>query len=164
MGCLERRYASPLGELLLAAGDGALVGLWFAGQARFRELPGLVLGRQAPGPADAAALDAACRWLDRYFAGREPGPLPPMRLGGSPFRKRVWEALLRIPRGQTRSYGQLAAELGSSARAVGGAVARNPISILVPCHRVLGAKGRLTGYAGGLDKKEQLLALEQGRK
>ena len=107
------------------------------------------------------------RWLDIYFTGREPGFLPPLHPIGSAFRQSVWELLLRIPYGQTTTYGEIAQELAAkrglarmSAQAVGGAVGHNEISILIPCHRVVGTNGSLTGYAGGVDKKERLLTLE----
>ena len=99
-------------------------------------------------------------WLDAYFAQRDLPPLPPLAPAGSPFRLSVWERLQAIPYGQTRTYGELSAELCSSPRAVGGAAGHNPISILIPCHRVLGTGGSLTGYAGGLNKKKLLLKLE----
>ena len=106
-------------------------------------------------------LAAARRWLDAYFAGERPDvaglPLAPR---GTAFQRRVWSALLAIPYGETRTYGELAAALGSSPRAVGSAVGKNPISVIVPCHRVLGADGSLTGYAGGLDRKRAILELE----
>lgn len=154
---LIRHYASPLGGVTVACDGRALTGLWFDGQKRF----GATL------PPDAAEgssplLDAAVLWLDRYFSGADPGPTPPLAPEGTPFQKRVWALLADIPRGGLRSYGELAAALGSSARAVGGAVGRNPISIMIPCHRVVGAAG-LTGYAGGLDRKAALLALEENR-
>ena len=149
---LLHSYASPLGEIVLAGEGETLTGLWFRGQAHFTA-PAAPVG-------DAPCFRAAALWLDRYFAGETPGPTPLLRPEGSAFQQTVWAKLLEIPYGQTRSYGDLAAELGSSARAVGGAVARNPISLLIPCHRVLGAGGRLTGYAGGLDRKRQLLSLE----
>lgn len=147
-------YHSPLGEILLAADDTGLTGLWFAGQKYF-----------AAGLADAAegeteAIRAARRWLDEYFSGREPGFTPPLSLAGTPFQRRVWAALLEIPYGGTVTYGELAAKLGTSPRAVGSAVGRNPVSVIVPCHRVLGADGSLTGYAGGVEKKLRLLRLE----
>ena len=99
------------------------------------------------------------RWLDIYFAGRQPDFTPPLHLIGSDFRRRVWKRLLEIPYGQTTTYGALLGG-GMSAQAVGGAVGHNPISIIVPCHRVIGANGSLTGYAGGIDKKIGLLTLE----
>ncbi len=148
-------YSSPLGELLLASDGESLTGLWFQGQAHF--------------PADLKAQPKALpvfadaqRWLDCYFHGQEPDFLPPLRLEGTAFQKEVWALLLTIPYGETLTYSQLAAKLGRpmSAQAVGGGVGRNPISILVPCHRVVGANGKLTGYAGGLDRKIALLTLE----
>lgn len=148
------QYSSPLGGITLACEEDALTGLWFDGQKHF----GSTLPRDAA-EGSSEVLDAAAQWLDRYFAGTEPGPTPPLRLKGSEFQLRVWAALQAIPWGTLRSYGELAAALGSSARAVGGAVARNPISLMVPCHRVVGRSG-LTGYAGGLDRKAALLALE----
>ena len=136
-------YASPLGGITLASDGEALTGLWFDGQKHFAR--GLEEKREAKDP---------------YFAGEMPDFTPPLALRGTPFQERVWAALLEIPRGQTVTYGELAARLSSSARAVGGAVGKNPVSLIVPCHRVLGAGGRLTGYAAGLDKKRALLALE----
>ena len=123
-------------------------------------------------------LDAAKTWLDAFFSGRDPGALPPLHLMGSAFQCAVWARLIEIPYGETTTYGAIASELASakraeaasrgedpsavrvSARAVGGAVGRNPISVIVPCHRVLGADGSITGYAGGLDRKRALLCLE----
>lgn len=136
---------------------------------------------QVHGAADGH-IAAACAWLDAYFAGKRPPETPPLHLLGTPFQLEVWNLLLAIPYGQTTSYGALAHELErqraqcadslgqrpdgqnptrTSARAVGGAVGRNPVSIIVPCHRVLGANGSITGYAGGLERKKALLALEQ---
>ena len=113
---------------------------------------------------DPRASGETARWLDIYFAGGQPDFTPPLHLIGSDFRRRVWKRLLEIPYGQTTTYGALLGD-GASARAVGGAVGRNPISIIVPCHRVIGADGSLTGYAGGVDRKIRLLALErQGTK
>jgi len=143
-----QRYASPLGGLLLAADEQGLIGLWFDGARHFAaNLPEAREEKRTP------ILDEAARWLDDYFSGGQPDFTPPLHLTGSAFRLRVWARLLEIPYGQT------------SARAVGGAVGRNPISIIVPCHRVIGADGSLTGYAGGVDRKIRLLALErQGTK
>ena len=159
-----KRYDSPLGEILLAGNGEGLTGLWFAGQKYFAQgLP----GDAAPG--EAAVLAQTCRWLDRYFAGEDPGPLPPLAPRGTPFRREVWDILLTIPRGEVLTYGDIAARLAQSrgiahfsAQAVGGAVGHNPVSILIPCHRVVGRDGSLTGYAGGLWRKEALLALERG--
>ena len=152
------RYDSPLGGITLASDGEALVGLWFDGQAHFGAgLSGEVSEQSVP------VLVEAARWLDAYFAGRDPGFTPKLALRGSEFSRRVWQALLEVPFGGTVTYGQLAARLGlvpSSARAVGGAVGRNPISLIVPCHRVVGANGSLTGYAGGLERKAWLLEME----
>lgn len=154
-----QRYASPLGGLLLAADEQGLIGLWFDGARHFvANLPEAREEKRTP------VLDEAARWLDDYFSGRQPDFTPPLHLIGSAFRLRVWARLLEIPYGHTTTYGALLGD-GASARAVGGAVGRNPISIIVPCHRVIGADGSLTGYAGGVDKKIRLLALErQGTK
>ncbi len=150
------RYASPLGEMTLASDGEALTGLWFEGQKHF----GAGLNgerKEKPLPV----FDQADRWLDVYFSGREPDFTPPLRLRGTAFQKAVWEYLLTIPYGRTVTYGEIAASLASSARAVGGAVGCNPISVIVPCHRVLGAGGSLTGYAGGVERKKRLLELEK---
>ena len=153
---LLTNYASPLGEIVLAADGDALIGLWFSGQAHF----GASLQNAQDG--DCAVLREAKVWLDDYFAGKTPETRPKLRPRGTAFQKRVWAELQRIPRGETTTYGELAAKLGSHARAVGGAVGRNPISIMIPCHRVVGADGSLTGYAGGTERKAALLELENG--
>ena len=151
-------YDSPLGDITLASDGRALAGLWYDGQKYF----GSTLGPLTSLPAQLPVFDEACRWLDIYFSGREPDFIPPLSLRGTPFQQRVWKELLTIPYGQTVTYGELARRLGCrSAQAVGGAVGRNPISIIVPCHRVIGTNGSLTGYAGGLDRKQALLRLEQ---
>ncbi len=147
---------SPLGGITLAGEGDALVGLWFDGQAHF----GTTLG-EAAREARLPVFEETRRWLEVYFSGREPDFAPPLDLRGTPFQQAVWAQLLLIPHGQTVTYGELARRLDSSARAVGGAVGLNPVSLIVPCHRVLGAGGRLTGYAGGLDRKIRLLRLEQ---
>lgn len=156
-------YDSPLGGVLLAADESGLTGLWFEGQKYFADnLPAERVERETE------TLALAKRWLDIYFAGKEPDFMPPLRPVGSPFRRAVWELLLEIPYGQTTTYGELsrrlAAEMGiahMSAQAVGGAVGHNGISIIIPCHRVVGTGGSLTGYAGGVDKKVKLLELER---
>lgn len=156
-------YESPLGGILLAADEAGLTGLWFEGQKYFaRSLQKEQEEKETP------IFVQAKRWLDLYFSGKEPDISVPLHLLGTDFQKKVWEILRTIPYGHTMTYGeiarQLAAEKGSSrmsAQAVGGAVGRNPISILVPCHRVVGASGSLTGYAGGLDRKVKLLTLER---
>ena len=150
------RYASPLGELKLAAGEKGLRVLVMSGQRYERaHLPSDLPEAETP------TLLLARDWLDAYFAGERPDigrvPLDP---AGTDFQRRVWQALTGILYGETLSYGELARRLCSSARAVGAAVGRNPISILIPCHRVLGKNGGLTGYAGGLERKAALLTLE----
>ena len=162
MSCFITHYASPLGRLLMAADEEGLTGLWLEGQKYFAaRLPQQREEQRTP------ALEEACRWLDTYFTGREPDFTPPLHPIGSVFRQAVWEILLQIPYGQTTTYGeiarQLAAKLGlprMSAQAVGGAVGHNEVSIIIPCHRVVGTSGSLTGYAGGIDKKVKLLELE----
>ncbi|MBR1758395.1 MAG: methylated-DNA--[Lachnospiraceae bacterium] len=156
-------YASPLGQVTLASDGQSLIGLWFDGQAHF----GSTITKGAV-EQDLLVFAQTCKWLDLYFAGEAPDFTPPLRFLGTPFQKEVWNLLLTIPYGQTTTYGALALALArkqgrmsQSAQAVGGAVARNPISLIVPCHRVVGANGSLTGYAGGLEKKKWLLALEQ---
>ena len=154
------RCATPLGGVTLASDGEALTGLWFDGQKYF----GSTLGAQYEERSLPVFAEAE-RWLEIYFNGRDPGFIPPLSLRGTPFRRAVWELLLTIPYGHTITYGALAAALGAqngSARAVGGAVGRNPVSLIVPCHRVIGAGGALTGYAGGVERKARLLSLERG--
>ena len=150
-------YPSPVGRLTLAGDETRLMGLWIEGQRYFlASLPETPVRRDGLPPFDAARA-----WLDRYFAGARPSPEElPLAPSGTPFRQRVWRRLAAIPYGETVTYGELAAELGNSPRAVGGAVGHNPISIIIPCHRVVGGDGSLTGYAGGLDVKRALLTLE----
>ena len=158
-----QHYNSPLGGILLAADEVGLTGLWFEGQKYFaRDLSGERTEQETP------ALTEARRWLDIYFTGKELDFLPPLHPTGSEFRKAVWEILLQIPYGQTTTYGEIARQLAEkqglarmSAQAVGGAVGHNKISVIIPCHRVVGTNGSLTGYAGGIHKKEQLLELER---
>ena len=160
MDYLDRRE-SPVGPLALASDGEALIGLWLDGQKYFQATLGEVEERP-----DLPIFKEANAWLDRYFEGRDPGALPPVAPRGTAFRQRVWQLLAEIPYGQLTTYGELAnriaAETGvrASARAVGGAVGHNPISIILPCHRVVGSGGSLTGYAGGLQKKIALLKLE----
>lgn len=152
-------YSSPAGEILLAANDNGLAGLWFYGAKYFAaDLEDERTEKLTP------VLRQTLRWLDIYFSGSEPDFMPPLELHGSDFRRRVWAELEKIPYGETVTYGEIAKKLGvKSAQAVGGAVGHNPVSIIVPCHRVLGADGSLTGYAGGTDKKARLLELERGK-
>lgn len=154
-------YPSPLGLITLASDGKALTGLWFNGQKYDRaNLSAAYEARPLP------VFEQTAKWLDLYFRGMRPDFTPPIRLNATPFRTAVWNQLLTIPYGQTVTYGALAASLSAQlssntcARAVGSAVGRNPISLIIPCHRVLGAGGRLTGYAGGVDKKLALLRLE----
>lgn len=157
-----QRYASPLGGITLASDGERLTGLWFDGQKHFAE--GLGARHEEK---RLPIFDQAERWLDIYFGGKDPGFTPPLRVWTTPFRAMVGEILLAIPYGRTMTYGEVAERLAArtgggraSARAVGGAVGRNPISIIIPCHRVVGADGSLTGYAGGIERKIQLLKLE----
>ena len=156
-------YQSPLGGILLAADETGLTGLWFEGQKYFAR--GLDRARKE---GELPLFERVKRWLDIYFSGEEPDVPVPLHLTGTPFLKEVWELLRAIPYGQTVTYGALAERLAArrglprmSARAVGGAVGHNAVSILVPCHRVVGADGSLTGHAGGIEKKIALLRLEK---
>ena len=155
-------YDSPLGDILLAADETGLTGLWFEDEKYFaNNLPQKHIRQETP------ILSETKRWLDIYFTGKEPDFMPPLHPIGSSLRQAVWSILLQIPYGQTVTYGEIAQQLARqqgiarmSAQAVGGAVGHNEISILIPCHRVVGTNGSLTGYAGGVDKKERLLTLE----
>ena len=157
-------YASPLGQMTLGSDGENIIGLWLAGQKYFAETAKDELMENA----DLPVFDLAKNWLDAYFAGKKPAiselPLAPK---GGEFRQAVWKILCEIPYGQCTTYGaiakQMAARLGKetmSSQAVGGAVGHNPISIIIPCHRVIGASGSLTGYAGGIDIKVKLLRHE----
>ena len=151
-------YSSPLGKIILVSNGTALTELDFA-----EDVSAASATRTQK---DLPVFEEVSRWLDAYFAGRNPGALPPLAPHGTAFQQAVWKILRRIPYGTTTTYGRIAAHIAAarggrmSAQAVGGAVGRNPISIIIPCHRVIGANGSLTGYAGGLDKKEALLRLE----
>lgn len=153
-------YESPIGNLLLTSDGKAVTGIWVEGQKYYAAtLKGKVLEDEG-----LEVLEKTRDWLDRYFSGQKPDhrelSLAPE---GSEFRQRVWQLLLEIPYGETRTYGEIARLLaGSSARAVGGAVGHNPITLIIPCHRVLGAGGKLTGFASGLAKKTWLLEHEGG--
>ena len=157
-----QHYTSPLGGLLLAADECGLTGLWFDGQKYFGgHLPAAHTERQTP------ILAQTKRWLDLYFAGEKPDFLPLLHPQGSAFRQAVWALLMQIPYGKTVTYGELSHQIAAqrglahmSAQAVGGAVGHNAISIIIPCHRVVGMNGSLTGYAGGIERKVQLLTLE----
>ncbi len=156
------RYPSPLGGITLTSDGEALTGLWFDGQKYYaetldkeREENGLPIFRET------------AKWLDIYFSGRDPGFTPRLKMNTTPFRKEVWEIMLTIPYGKTMTYGEIAEMIARrrgipkmSAQAVGGAVGHNAISLIIPCHRVIGADGSLTGYGGGMDKKLRLLQLE----
>ena len=161
-------YDSPLGGMSMTSDGKSLTGLWFDRQRFFGagiEATGMELQR-------LPVFDETCRWLDVYFSGRVPDFTPPLALHGTPFRETVWKILLTIPYGQTMTYGEIAARLASqqvarpgfapriAAQAVGGAVGHNPVAVIVPCHRVVGADGSLTGYAAGLDRKRRLLQVE----
>ena len=154
---VQTHYDSPLGPLLLAAAGTQLVGVWFDGQPH---LPDMTHWRHAP---DHPVLQTTQQQLADYFAGQRASFDLPLDLSaGTAFQQAVWRALLQIPRGTTCSYGALSAAIGkpSAVRAVGGAIGRNPLGIIVPCHRVIGANGSLTGYTGGLQHKVALLQLE----
>ncbi|MGI6402555.1 MAG: methylated-DNA--[protein]-cysteine S-methyltransferase [Thermoguttaceae bacterium] len=157
------RYESPIGPVTLASDGERLVGLWFDGQRYDRA----ALADEELANLDLPIFAETRRWLDLYFSGAAPDFTPPLKLEGTTLRREVGALMLAIPYGQTTTYGALAQRVAerrgrgrSSARAVGGAVAHNPISLVVPCHRVIGAKGKLTGYAGGLEKKIWLLQHE----
>ena len=157
------RYASPLGAITLACDEKAIIGLWFNGQKYFGNiLPEQPVEKEHPLFADAR------RWLDIYFSGKVPDFLPPLRYDSTPFRRQICDIMLTIPYGGTMTYGEIAAEAARqrgaermSAQAVGGAVGHNPISLMIPCHRVVGTNGSLTGYAGGVSRKVKLLELER---
>ena len=158
-------YNSPLGKIFLAADGDNLCGLWLEGQTHFLST---LCANTATVKDDLPVFKQTVKWLDIYFSGKEPDFTPPLNPQGTPFMKSVWDILLKIPYGKTTAYGQIAAEIAKqkgikrmSAQAVGGAVGHNPISIIIPCHRVIGANGNLTGYAGGIDKKIKLLNLEK---
>lgn len=156
-------YHSPLGGITLSSNGTELAGLWFDGQKYFGDtLPKEYEEKSLP------VFEQAVRWLDIYFSGRAPGFTPPLLMKTTPFRKMVWDIMLAIPFGKTMTYGEIADKIARkkgrskmSAQAVGGAVGHNSISLIIPCHRVVGTNGSLTGYAGGIDRKVQLLTLEK---
>ena len=156
-------YPSPIGNMLLAADEMGLTGLWFEGQKYFA----LDLHKEHE-EKEIPLFEKVKQWLDIYFSGKEPDFTIPLHFTGTEFQKEVWEILCTIPYGQTMTYGEIAKRIAArkglphmSAQAIGGAVGHNRISIIVPCHRVVGADGSLTGYAGGIEKKVKLLKLEK---
>ena len=157
------RYSSPLGGITLASDGTGLTGLWFDGQKYFADTLGAKYEEK-----QISVFDLADRWLDIYFSGQEPDFTPPITMKTTEFRKMVWNIMLTIPYGQTMTYGEIAKQIAQqkniakmSAQAVGGAVGHNSISLIIPCHRVVGTDESLTGYAGGIEKKVQLLTLEK---
>lgn len=156
-------YQSPLGGITLASDGEALVGLWFDGQKYFAD----ALAEQHQERDDLPVFDDTRRWLDIYFSGKAPNFTPRLSMRAGDFRRRVWEIMLTIPFGRTMTYGDIARQIARergiptmSTQAVGGAVGHNSISLIIPCHRVVGTSGSLTGYAGGIDKKVWLLQME----
>lgn len=156
------KYNSPIGGITLASNGTELTGLWFDGQKYFADtLPEKYEEKDLP------VFGQTKQWLDTYFSGKAPDFTPPLAFVGiSPFRKRVWEIMIAIPFGHTSTYGNIAKQIGAetgkkaSAQAVGGAVGHNSISLIIPCHRVVGTNGSFTGYAGGISKKIELLKME----
>ena len=158
------RLHSPLGTMMLASDGAAVTGLWLEGQTYYAS----TLDGSEREDGSLPVFHQAAAWLEAYFSGTSLPPLPPLAPGGTPFRQAVWARLREIPHGQVTTYGALAQSLqaqgiSASPRAVGGAVGHNPISILIPCHRVVGSDGSLTGYAGGVERKGRLLQLEGAR-
>ena len=157
-------YDSPLGGITLASDGEALVGLWFDGQKYFADA---IVGQSVTDNPSLPVFADTRRWLDLYFSGMQPDFTPRLRMLTTPFRQAVWEIMLTIPYGKTMTYGEIAKHIAGqkgipqmSAQAVGGAVGHNSISLIIPCHRVVGTNGSLTGYAGGIAKKVRLLQLE----
>ena len=155
-------YLSPLGGITMASDGEYLTGLWFDGQKYFADT--LSVQREEK---DLDVFRRTDNWLDIYFSGKEPNFTPPLRMRGTEIRQADWQILLTLPFAETMTYGQIAKILADrrgtdsiSAQAVGGAVGHNPISLIIPCHRVIGTNGALTGYAGGLEKKARLLDME----
>ena len=149
-------YSSPIGEMLIASDGEAICGVWFYGQKHFPSLEGFTQNDEL------AIFSDVKKWFDDYFDGLNPQINFKLKPNGTEFRLKVWKILSEIPYGETLTYGEIAQKISPimSAQAVGGAVGHNPISVLIPCHRVLGANGKLTGYAGGIDKKIELLKIE----
>ena len=161
----ESRLHSPLGEVRLRSDGEALIGLWFVGQVNdAREISDLEIKNDLP------IFGQVESWLESYFSGKQTSITIPLQPKGTSFQQRVWQILQEIPYGKTMTYGEIAQRIAKekgvetfSAQAVGQAVGKNPISILIPCHRVIGKNGALTGYAGGVHRKEQLLRIERGK-
>ena len=162
------QYKSPLGGMTASSDGEALTGLWFDGQKYFGStLAGKEMQNLYHTQKELPVFEQADRWLDEYFSGKKPGDIPPISIKTTPFRKAVWEILRSIPYGQTMTYKEIADRMAKqqglsrmAAQAVGGAVGHNPISLMIPCHRVVGSRGSLTGYAGGVGRKKKLLILE----
>ncbi len=158
-------YQSPLGGMTMSSNGEELTGLWFdSSQQNSSSLKGV---KREKTNNSSKVFDEAEEWLNIYFTGRAPDFMPNISLDGTEFQKAVWDILLSIPYGEIMTYGEIADQIAKergikrmSAQAVGGAVSHNPISLIVPCHRVVGRNGKLTGYAGGIDKKLRLLRLE----
>lgn len=152
-------YDSPLGSMTMASDGTHLVGLWFDGQKHFAS----TLDKERKERDDLPVFEETRRWLDLYFNGKDPDFTPALFMRRTDFRRQVWKMLLNIPYGHTVTYGEVAKGIGKpeAAQAVGGAVGHNPISLIVPCHRVVGADGSLTGYAGGIERKRWLLERER---
>ena len=161
----ESRLHSPLGEVRLRSDGESLIGLWFVGQVNdAKEISDLEIKNDLP------IFGQVESWLESYFSGKQTSITIPLQPKGTSFQQRVWQILQEIPYGETMTYGEIAQRIAKekgvatySAQAVGQAVGKNPISIFIPCHRVLGKNGALTGYAGGVHRKEQLLNLERGK-
>ena len=161
----ESRLHSPLGEVRLRSDGESLIGLWFVGQVNdAKEISDLEIKNDLP------IFGQVESWLESYFSGKQTSITIPLQPKGTSFQQRVWQILQEIPYGETMTYGEIAQRIAKekgvetfSAQAVGQAVGKNPISILIPCHRVLGKNGALTGYAGGVYRKEKLLQLERGK-
>ncbi|GHV12821.1 methylated-DNA--protein-cysteine methyltransferase [Bacteroidia bacterium] len=156
------KIESPVGTLTVSSDGSTVLGLWIEGQKYFAGNLGKDCVEQ-----DLPVFESVRKWLDCYFSGKEPDFMPPLKPKGNPFQKSIWNILCEIPFGAVITYGDIAKQIAArqrlermSAQAVGGAVGHNPISILIPCHRVVGSNGSLTGYAGGIGKKVKLLTLE----
>lgn len=158
-GLFTNNCKTPIGDIVMASDGIALVGLWFVGQKYY----GSTLSER-PERRNLPIFKDTISWLDIYFSGNIPKFVPPLKTSGTTFQEMVWNIIKTIPYSSTMSYGEISKKLGLttslSARAVGAAVGRNPISLIIPCHRVVGANNNITGYAGGVDKKRHLLQME----